>query len=86
MANFSPFEDFLNVLWDIMKYMKDNKTKIKIYLQKVDESNIEHIIFLAKFDEIFTEKIEILYSYFDCYPNFDTGENKFDDDEVDDYY
>ena len=38
MSNYSPFEEFLKVLDSNIRFLKNNKTLIKIYLQKVDES------------------------------------------------
>ena len=85
MSNYSPFEDFMKILDSNIRFMKNNKTMIKIYLQKVDESKFLMLYnlfnYLAKFDELFDEKLENIYCLIDCYPNFNMDdENDSDDD------
>jgi len=43
MSNQSPYEEYIKVLLDNINFVKKNKTLVKIFLQKTDESNINNI-------------------------------------------
>jgi len=80
MSNHSPFQDYLHLLYEIVSFMKSNKTQIKIYLQKIDEGNSSTLFHLIeKFDEIFQDNIERIYGLIDCYPEFRSKEDLSDD-------